>query len=390
MNQLPTRPALSTPDARELDPRDLSQPSSPKDTPVTRRLARGSIRARSVGCLLLLLGAWLPAADAAPVGTAFTYQGRLDQLGVPANGNCQFRFSLWNAEVGGTQIGDLLEIPTALSDGTFTVQLDFGPGAFDGEERWLDIAVLCDGDVEWTPLDPRQPITPGPYSIYSSTGAGGGDGVWTTGTWGIEHFGNVGIGVSAHPGFRLRVGTSTENLNPMQVTNNNASFAAFWVQNLATDGIGIYDADSDRHFLGGRLGIGTINPASPLHVYTNNSNGIKAESFGDGVFGTLDAAVWAKGNGSVLTSKCAGLYAESSYGNGVEGYASDASSYGGYFQNLSGGTALYANGIAKVKTLQILGGADLVEGFDTSESAAREPGTVVVIDPAHPGALRAA
>jgi hypothetical protein len=44
------------------------------------------------------------------------------------------------------------------------------------------------------------------------------------------------------------------------------------------------------------------------------------------------------------------------------------------------------NGVFEVKTLQIDGGSDLVEGFD-SQTKDIEPGTLMVIDPAHPGQL---
>jgi hypothetical protein len=50
--------------------------------------------------------------------------------------------------------------------------------------------------------------------------------------------------------------------------------------------------------------------------------------------------------------------------------------------------ALFADGKATVRTLDIIGGADIVEGFETG-SQSLEPGTVVVIDEDHPGELRA-
>ena len=47
-------------------------------------------------------------------------------------------------------------------------------------------------------------------------------------------------------------------------------------------------------------------------------------------------------------------------------------------------------GEAAVDVLIVRGGADLVEGFDTTEDATVEPGTVMVIDPENPGALMTA
>jgi hypothetical protein len=51
-------------------------------------------------------------------------------------------------------------------DGVFTVDLDFGDGAFQGDARWLEIAVCCPtGCTPKVTLDPRQPLTPAPYAL---------------------------------------------------------------------------------------------------------------------------------------------------------------------------------------------------------------------------------
>ena len=71
----------------------------------------------------------------------FTYQGRLQQSGVPSDGLFDFSFQLYDSAVGGLQIGDtVLEPQFPVSDGLFTVSLTF-PGAFTGEQRWLQITV---------------------------------------------------------------------------------------------------------------------------------------------------------------------------------------------------------------------------------------------------------
>ena len=60
-----------------------------------------------------------------PLGTGFTYQGELKQLGAPANGPFDFRFLLFDIDVGGSSIADpvLLE-DVDVADGVFTVELD--------------------------------------------------------------------------------------------------------------------------------------------------------------------------------------------------------------------------------------------------------------------------
>jgi len=51
-------------------------------------------------------------------------------------------FSLWNAPTAGTAIGPQLQLFNAtLVRGLLTVDLNFGDGSFNGEGRWLEIAV---------------------------------------------------------------------------------------------------------------------------------------------------------------------------------------------------------------------------------------------------------
>jgi trimeric autotransporter adhesin len=105
------------------------------------------------------------------LGTAITYQGRLTDGGVSANGTYDFQFTLYNAEVGGAQVGSLVtkgDVP--VSEGYFTVQLDFGAGAFGSEARWLEVAVRPGASTgTYTVLSPRQALTPAPFSLYAPT-----------------------------------------------------------------------------------------------------------------------------------------------------------------------------------------------------------------------------
>jgi hypothetical protein len=54
-----------------------------------------------------------------------------------------------------------------VQDGLFTVTLDFGAAAFNGEARWLQIGVRPADTGSYTNLTPRQPITPAPYALYA-------------------------------------------------------------------------------------------------------------------------------------------------------------------------------------------------------------------------------
>jgi hypothetical protein len=108
-----------------------------------------------------------PLAD--PMGTSFTYQGRLTDGGVPANGVYDLQFALHDAASAGTQVGSTVtKEDETVTDGLFTVELDFG-AVFDGTALYLEIAVREGSEVgAFTTLSPRQPLSGTPYAMYSA------------------------------------------------------------------------------------------------------------------------------------------------------------------------------------------------------------------------------
>lgn len=118
----------------------------------------------SAFCLGLLAVA--ATATAEPLGSAFTYQGQLKSAGVPVNGSVDLVFTLWDDPFDASpfhQIGfESLWPGTAVSGGVFTVTLDFGYGAFDGNARWLQI------EVNGATLTPRQLLTATPFALYAA------------------------------------------------------------------------------------------------------------------------------------------------------------------------------------------------------------------------------
>ena len=71
------------------------------------------------------------SGSAAALDTAFSYQGRLSDAGSPANGDYDFQFILYTAEIGGSQVGPVLYgDDVQVIDGFFTVYLDFGAGDY--------------------------------------------------------------------------------------------------------------------------------------------------------------------------------------------------------------------------------------------------------------------
>ncbi len=106
--------------------------------------------------------------------TAFTYQGKLNDGGVPANGNYDFEFKLFDALSAGAQQDSTVTLSTVpVSSGVFTVNLDFGacPTCFNGAARFLQISVKPSSGGSFTTLTPRQQITSAPYAIKSQNAA---------------------------------------------------------------------------------------------------------------------------------------------------------------------------------------------------------------------------
>jgi hypothetical protein len=116
--------------------------------------------------LTLLVGATSLFAQ----GTAFTYQGRLNDGVNPANGNYDLRFSIYDLNTGGAIVGgSITNSPTAVSNGLFTVTLDFGAGIFSGADRWLQIAMRTNGVGSFIILNPRQAFTATPYAMQATS-----------------------------------------------------------------------------------------------------------------------------------------------------------------------------------------------------------------------------
>ena len=123
--------------------------------------------------LFLALAALAGVNDVAAQGTAFTYQGQLSDGIAPANGNYDLRFSLYPVSSGGTlAYGYLTNAATPVTNGLFTVTLDFGSGVFVATNYWLQIGVRTNGNNSFTGLSPRQPLTPTPYAITAENLSG--------------------------------------------------------------------------------------------------------------------------------------------------------------------------------------------------------------------------
>ena len=110
-----------------------------------------------------------PSSPAAALGTEFTYQGVLTDGDSPASGTFDFEFGLYDdPDFGeGTLLGTVIVGDKPVTDGFFTVELDFG-GVFDGTALYLEVGVRAGSSSgAYTTLSPRQALTPTPNAIYA-------------------------------------------------------------------------------------------------------------------------------------------------------------------------------------------------------------------------------
>ncbi|NOT02179.1 MAG: hypothetical protein HOP29_16335 [Phycisphaerales bacterium] len=245
---------------------------------------------KTIGLLLMGLAIGGATAAAGPVSNEFTYQGQLKLDGRPLTGTADLQFSLYDAASGGSQFGvTVTKANLSITDGLFTVQLDFGASAFSGDARWLQIAVRSPTSVgQYTVMTGRQPLTAAPYALYAlaAPGSAGGGGtldaaydfggagagrqivadsgaVNITGAGGLTVSGDVGFGTTS-PAFDLHV----QRTHSGGVSQPSVTLGARW----RNAGIG-FDED-DWYY----LSVGSGNFADPGTQFIRKTN--KALRFG--------------------------------------------------------------------------------------------------------------
>ena len=240
-------------------------------------------------------------ASADPVGTAFTYQGQLNEGGLPVDGAYDLVFRLFDAETGPAQTGDDLYFDDwPIAGGLLTVELSFDPSPFTGDALWLEVGVRPSSSIDdYEILSPRQPLTAAPFAAYALDGPGGA-GYWEADGDDIlnTNIGDVGIGTDTPAGqlalgayqggtetslvegydrqlvlsgeFNTGVNTGEavkllisdynndpgSDICPIYVEDEN-NWVHFYLRSI--DGI-------RRTFFGGDVGIGTNLPSNPLSV----------------------------------------------------------------------------------------------------------------------------
>jgi hypothetical protein len=104
-----------------------------------------------------------------PQTTEFSYQGFLSDNSALANGNFDFEFRLFENQNGGIALAALPRPAVMVTNGVFSVVLDFG--AFPAANRYLEIGVRPAGGGSFTTLAPRSKILSTPFSTNALNAA---------------------------------------------------------------------------------------------------------------------------------------------------------------------------------------------------------------------------
>ncbi len=215
--------------------------------------------------LLTLLLAFAASAPAAPVGNAFTYQGRLNRNNGPANGVFDLRFELYSVETGGTRIGEAQEkLMQQISGGLFTVELDFGgPQVFDGTAYWLAISARPSNGAIYTAAGPRVVIRPAPYAIHAHSAASVQNGSITTSSLADGAITNAKLAANAIGTTQLATPAAPDAGQVLAFTGTGIS----WVNPPATGTPGPWLlSGTSAYYNNGNVGIGAATPSAKLDV----------------------------------------------------------------------------------------------------------------------------
>lgn len=279
-----------------------------------------------------------------PLGTAITYQGRLQFNGVAFNERADFRFSLFGDEFNGAAI-DTVDLPAVdVADGLFTVDLDFG-SAYHGDAHWLEVQVrLTSAGGLYSTLTPRTRLRPAPNALNADRI----DGLDSTAflqtvpvplllagptaggsTLRAENTSNAANSNGVF-GFASAVSGATRGV--FGQTNSPAGVGVMGLHD-ATSGIapGVHGAsDSTANGAIGTLGeITSITPGGFSAAVRGQNRGTGAfgigvwgshEGSGWGVYGNSPSGIGAYGHASGSTGTNYGVYGQSDSPSGYAGY----------------------------------------------------------------------
>ena len=358
----------------------------------------------------------------AQIPRMLSYQGILsDTVGTPKpNGTYAITFRLYTQAGGGSPIWSetkTLQVRRGLFStilGDFTA---FADSVRFNRQYWLGIQVAPDPE-----LLPRIKLAAAGYSINSARAdtaqyalsAPGGSGVADS----ARIAGTVATPLSLSSSVALGTTLTASNTTPLgRGIEGIGGIIGVYGNSTSFSGKGVYGSNSNPNIGFGVYGVSVGTDVGSAGVLGEANGGTN----GSGVYGTSPSGVGVYGVssnndgvvGASSTANKSGVWGHNDVGSGVGVAGSSTNGFGvkGVSQNLTGvhgeatgtsgvnfgvfgrtlspdGFAGYFQGKVAVSVLQILGGSDVAEPFESEEGMMLEPGTVMAIDPDHPGKLK--
>jgi trimeric autotransporter adhesin len=254
-----------------------------------------------------------PQSPQAATGSGFTYQGRLIKNGQAISDTCALSLSLWDSVSGGAFLNSNTFNTVPISNGLFTVQLDYGASAFTGDARWIETAVKCTGDANYVTLSPRTKLTATPYAIYAlnSWALNGNSGTGGTGFIGTTD--NTALSIGTNGQANLRIYPQSQSPNLIGGYSGNIFSPTLYGQTIAGGGSFFYENRTLREY--GTVGGGRKN---------------QSDGYGATIAGGIDN--WANNDYATIAG-------------GLHNYATGSSAaIGGGFYNVASGYVAYVGG----------------------------------------------
>ena len=266
-----------------------------------------TLKLAAIGALLSL--GIPPVSSGQAQGTAFLYQGALNDGGQPASGSYDLTFTLFNTNNGGTVVaGPITNSAMAVTNGLFMTTLDFGSGVFNGTGYWLELGVETNGGTGFVTLAPRQAVLPAPYAILANNASnllGTLPASQLSGTIPVANVTGV-IAPAQVPGSVLVNGASAVNLN-----------GTFSGSGAGLSGVNLFSLNTGGA-INGTLSGGTFVLASSPVTGSQPDSVVAADVNGDG-YVDLISANFGNGSLTVLTNNGNGGFAAATTVFGVSG-----------------------------------------------------------------------
>ena len=260
----------------------------------------------------------VPVSPQAAVGTAFAYQGRLVDNGLPADGAYDFQFELYDDLTGGSQVGITATQTITVTDGFFATTLDFGQ-VFGSQARYLAVAVRDAGSGDpYTDLAPRQALGPVPYALALP-------GLWTEqNTTGPNIVGGYGGNRVDDGAVAVTIGGGGREGYPNLVSDNEGTIAG-----------------GNNHQVGNANG----NPTDATHATIGGGGSNAASAHGATVSGgseNVASGRWATVGGGAFNDA---THEEATVAGGTENLAANAYAVvGGGWRNSASGQSSTVGG----------------------------------------------